>query len=102
VLLVAGPVRDRRVFHGCSFANQVATFFAKSRSIRKTAFSLRSCDRRSLLGQAHRSRTLSCGHWVSMAARLSCTRQSSPGWRRATRSPIAIIRGRGRPQFSWW
>ena len=24
-LLVGGPVRDRRVFHGCSFANQAAT-----------------------------------------------------------------------------
>src|SRR5690606_8748185 len=36
------PVRDRRVLHGCSFANQVATFFAKSRSIRRVAFSLRS------------------------------------------------------------
>ena len=41
VLLVGGPVRDRRVFHGCSFANQAATFFAKSRSIRRVAFSLR-------------------------------------------------------------
>ena len=41
-LLVGGPVRDRRVLHGCSFANQAATFFAKSRSIFKTAFSLRS------------------------------------------------------------
>ena len=25
VLLVGGPVRDRRVLHGCSFANQAAT-----------------------------------------------------------------------------
>src|SRR4029079_17433173 len=41
-LLVGGPVRDRRVFHGCSFANQAATFFAKSRSMRSVAFSLRS------------------------------------------------------------
>ncbi|MGH3608839.1 MAG: ABC transporter ATP-binding protein [Pseudonocardiaceae bacterium] len=41
-LLGVGPVRDRRVFHGCSFANQAATFFAKSRSILKTALSLRS------------------------------------------------------------
>src|SRR6478609_2986004 len=41
-LLVVGPVRDRRVFHGCSFANQAATFFAKSRSILRTALSLRS------------------------------------------------------------
>jgi hypothetical protein len=42
VLLLVRPVRDRRVFHGCSFANQAATFFAKSRSIRRVAFSLRS------------------------------------------------------------
>src|SRR6185312_10143477 len=42
VLLVGGPVRDRRVLHGCSFANQAATFFAKSRSIRRVTFSLRS------------------------------------------------------------
>ncbi len=42
VLFVLSPVRDRRVLHGCSFANQAATFFAKSRSILKTAFSLRS------------------------------------------------------------
>src|SRR3954447_7612864 len=41
-LLVGGPVRDRRVLHGCSFANQAATFFAKSRSMRSVAFSLRS------------------------------------------------------------
>jgi len=42
VLPLVGPVRDRRVFHGCSFANQAATFFAKSRSILRVAFSLRS------------------------------------------------------------
>src|SRR3712207_1509430 len=42
VLFVVGPVRDSRVLHGWSFANQAATFFAKSRSIRRTAFSLRS------------------------------------------------------------
>jgi hypothetical protein len=42
VLLVGGPARDRRVLHGCSFANQGATFFAKPRSIRRVAFSLRS------------------------------------------------------------
>src|SRR5918998_3037192 len=41
-LLGIGPVRDRRVFHGCCFANQAATFFAKSRSILRTALSLRS------------------------------------------------------------
>src|SRR4051794_4364924 len=37
-----GPARDRRVLHGWSFANQVATFFAKSRSIFRVAFSARS------------------------------------------------------------
>jgi Transposase DDE domain group 1 len=34
--------RNRRIFHDCSFANQAATFFAKSRSILKVSFSLRS------------------------------------------------------------
>src|SRR5947209_6210365 len=42
VLFLVSPVRDRRVLHGCSFANQAATFFAKSRSILKAVFSLRS------------------------------------------------------------
>lgn len=42
VLFLLSPVRDCRVFHGCSFANQAATFFAKSRSILRALFSLRS------------------------------------------------------------
>jgi hypothetical protein len=39
VFFFVSPVRDRRILHGCSFANQAATFFAKSRSILKTLFS---------------------------------------------------------------
>jgi hypothetical protein len=42
VLFLLGPARDRRVLHGCCFANQAATFFAKSRSILRVVFSLRS------------------------------------------------------------
>ena len=41
-LLGLSPVRDRRVCHGCSVANQAAAFFAESRSILSTALSLRS------------------------------------------------------------
>ena len=55
VLVLVGPVRDRRVLYGCCFANQAATFFAKSRSIRNVAFSLRS---RSSSARSFKSRSL--------------------------------------------
>src|SRR5918994_3155752 len=64
VLLVGGPVRDSRVLHGCSFANQAATFFAKSRSIRRVAFSLRS---RSSSSRSFSDRSLSGTRPASLA-----------------------------------
>src|SRR5919199_2803178 len=51
VLFFVSPVHDRRIFHGCSFANQAATFFAQSRSIlwgSKTRCSALTCAPRVL------------------------------------------------------
>src|SRR5207302_6437646 len=76
VLLVGCPVRDRRVLHGWSFANQVATFFAKSRSIFSRAFSARNFSnsaRSSWLTSASGPRLASRAFLTHLPRVISCT-----------------------------